>query len=90
MSERDMRQEIMSLRSRYREEAAIVGRIWSMYGDPTYEQLKGLSIYDLITQTFKQADCRHENADIKGFSDEFGMQEVSTYHCPDCNHSWSD
>ena len=31
-------------------ESAIVSRIWTQLGSPTYEQLKGRSIYDLIDE----------------------------------------
>lgn len=37
-----------SLEARLAEEIAIVDRIWDIYGRPTYEQLAGRSIYDLI------------------------------------------
>ena len=33
----------------FREEKNIVNRIWALFGPPSYEELNGKSIYDLIT-----------------------------------------
>ena len=35
---------------RVSEETAIVNRIWSMFGNPSFDSLKGRSIYDLIAE----------------------------------------
>lgn len=40
--------EIDRLRAALDEQTAIVARIWVLLGSPTYEQLAGRSIYDLI------------------------------------------
>lgn len=42
------RAEIERLRAELAEEKAIVTRIWELLGNPSYEELKGRSIYDLI------------------------------------------
>src|SRR5229473_4803677 len=49
----DAASEIAALRSRLAEETAIVDRIWDMLGRPSYEELKGRSIYDLIAAPHK-------------------------------------
>ena len=36
--------------AKFREEEKIVSRIWEILGNPTYEQLAGRSIYDLIAR----------------------------------------
>lgn len=38
------------LERRLRDETAIVDRIWDMFGRPSYEELAGRSIYDLIAE----------------------------------------
>lgn len=35
-------------RRKYEEERAIVDRIWKILGNPSYEELNGRSIYELI------------------------------------------
>lgn len=42
---------------RYREEYKIVARIWKQLGSPTYEQLAGRSIYDLIEELKSRASA---------------------------------
>lgn len=40
--------EVAELRRRYDEEVAIVNRIWAIFGTPSYEELQGKTIYDLV------------------------------------------
>ncbi len=50
-NERDAaRAALAAERERFEEEHAIVDRIWKQLGFPTYEQLNGRSIYDLIDE----------------------------------------
>lgn len=50
------------------EEKAIVDRIWDMLGRPSYEELAGRSIYDLIRAKDEHADVL--NAAIRKLQDE--------------------
>lgn len=43
-----LREQVESLTRERDDQAAIVARIWKMLGSPTYEELAGRSIYDLI------------------------------------------
>lgn len=45
------------LERRLREETAIVDRIWDLFGRPSYESLKGKSIYDLIQELQQRAEA---------------------------------
>lgn len=47
------------------EERAIVSRIWNLLGSPTYEELKGRSIYDLIREL--QSALSEREATIAGY-----------------------
>jgi hypothetical protein len=47
--------EIARLRSALTEEVAIVNRIWAQLGSPTFDDLKGRSIYDLIDELKQKA-----------------------------------
>jgi hypothetical protein len=38
-------------------EASIINRIWKQLGNPTYEELKGRSIYDLIDEIKAERDA---------------------------------
>jgi hypothetical protein len=49
------RAEYEALRAALAEERAIVDRIWRQLGSPTYEQLAGRSIYDLIDELKQRA-----------------------------------
>lgn len=40
--------EIAAQQERYNEEVAIVNRIWAIFGTPSYEELQGKMIYDLV------------------------------------------
>lgn len=42
--------EIASLREKLAKETGIVARIWGQLGSPSYEELKGRSIHDLIDE----------------------------------------
>lgn len=44
-------------------ERAIVSRIWTQLGSPTYEQLKGRSIYDLIDELKAELAAEREKCD---------------------------
>lgn len=46
---------ILQLEADLREERAIVDRIWNMFGRPSYEELNGRTIYDLIADVQKRA-----------------------------------
>jgi len=43
-------------KERYEEERAIVDKIWAILGNPTYKELKGKSIYELIEDLKFQND----------------------------------
>lgn len=45
-----LQKEIERLTAELKEERAIVDRIWALFGTPSYEELKGRSIYDLISE----------------------------------------
>jgi hypothetical protein len=48
------------------EEKAIVDRIWKLFGPPTYEELKGRSIYELIQGVQKEkAELERKLADAR-------------------------
>jgi hypothetical protein len=44
----DLLSRLQSAEQERDEQAAIVSRIWAMFGNPSYEELAGRSIYDLI------------------------------------------
>ena len=48
MSEAEKDAEISSLKNLYEEEKQIVARIWKFLGSPSFEELKGRTLYDLI------------------------------------------
>jgi len=43
-------EQIENLEFNFKEEQKIVDRIWQILGSPSYESLKGRSIFDLITE----------------------------------------
>ena len=45
----DLRKRIVELQQALIEETKIVDRIWDLFGRPTYKELAGRSIYDLIS-----------------------------------------
>jgi hypothetical protein len=51
--------EVDMWKRKYEEERAIVDRIWKILGNPTYEQLGGKSIYELV----EELKARAENAE---------------------------
>ena len=53
------------------DERAIVSRIWTQLGSPTYEQLKGRSIYDLISEL--KAELAAERARLDWLESPAGM-----------------
>lgn len=55
---------IEQLRTDLEEERAIVNRIWDMFGRPSYESLKGRSIYDLIAEAIEQQSRAASAADL--------------------------
>jgi hypothetical protein len=55
--------EVSSLRSQLKEETAIVDRILDIFGRPSYEELKGRSIYDLILELKAQLASRDSAED---------------------------
>ena len=62
--------DYFELRRELADERAIVDRIWMLLGNPSYEELKGLSIYDLITTLQTQlAAAESENAVLKADSE---------------------
>jgi hypothetical protein len=48
MSEAEKDAEISSLKNLYEEEKQIVARIWEFLGSPSFEELKGRTLYDII------------------------------------------
>ena len=40
------------------EETAIVNRVWSLFGNPEYKELKGRSLYDLIAAALAAKEPR--------------------------------
>ena len=42
--------EISSLKNLYEEEKQIVTKIWEFLGSPSFEELKGRTLYDLISE----------------------------------------
>jgi hypothetical protein len=46
--------EISSLKNLYEEEKQIVTRIWEFLGSPSFEELKGRTLYDLINEKEKE------------------------------------
>ena len=50
MSEAEKDAEISSLKNLYEEEKQIVARIWEFLGSPSFEELKGRTLYDLIRE----------------------------------------
>jgi len=61
-----LKKEIAALKVELADEKAIVDRIWAIFGTPSYEELKGRSIYDMITNLQIQlAVAEEENAALK-------------------------
>lgn len=58
-------QEIKALRHALAEETAIVDRIWDLFGRPSYAELKGRTIYDLITEVQGHARKLETELDIE-------------------------
>lgn len=56
----DLATENAALQERYDEEVAIVNRIWAMFGMPSYEELEGRTIYDLVQAAQNQATVMHD------------------------------
>ena len=50
MNEAEKDAEISSLKNLYEEEKQIVTRIWEFLGSPSFEELKGRTLYDLINE----------------------------------------
>ena len=69
---------IARLTARLAEETAIVDRIWDIYGRPTYAQLAGRSIYDLIS-----AD-KARLAEFDGFPNLTAMREAMVGAADEC------
>lgn len=55
-----LRAELAALQERYDEEVAIVNRIWAIFGTPSYEELEGRTIYDLVQAAQNQATVMHD------------------------------
>ena len=49
-----LERELSALNARLAEETAIVDRIWDQLGSPSYEELKGRSIHDLIDEALSR------------------------------------
>lgn len=63
MNNRDLlklEEEVDWLITAYKEEKAIVTRIWEILGNPSYEELNGRSIYDLISEIQKEAKMAND------------------------------
>lgn len=85
-----LKRERDEARRLFDEEKAIVERIWKMLGSPTYEQLKGRSIYDLIQEKindFAQARLMLEDVLVEldgyidGAPDASGKSKISNSLC---------
>jgi len=59
----DLRKRIVELQQALIEETKIVDRIWDLFGRPTYKELAGRSIYDLISSL--QAELAEERARLE-------------------------
>jgi hypothetical protein len=68
--------EIERLDDAYRAEYAIVDRIWGMFGRPSYEQLAGRSIYDLIQSALDRA----EKAEARVSELEQALEDLGEAH----------
>jgi hypothetical protein len=55
--------EIERLTADLKREEAIVDRIWAIFGSPSYEELKGRSIYDLINNVVSERDLYKQRAE---------------------------
>jgi DNA repair exonuclease SbcCD ATPase subunit len=76
----DGKDEIARFKADLRQETEIVDRIWAIFGTPTYEELKGRSIYDLVSQakadaeSNRRAHARYEHVrrlNVRQFADLF-------------------
>lgn len=47
----------------YDQEFAIVARIWTLYGNPSYDDLKGRSIFDLVKESIDRAQSAESRLD---------------------------
>lgn len=56
----DAMQRLAALREQLAEEVAIVNRIWAIFGTPTYEELQGKTIYDLVQSAQNQSVVMHD------------------------------
>ncbi len=72
-----------ALRAELDEERAIVDRIWSQFGTPSYESLKGRTIYDLIEEVKAERDA------LRAVLREIVHEYDQTYDCDgDTTGSW--
>lgn len=46
-------------------EAAIVNRIWHIFQSPTYQQLRGASLYDLVEEALSMAVSAYRKEDME-------------------------
>lgn len=69
-----LRAERDEARDSLSEEVRIVNRIWEMYGSPSYEELAGRSIYDLISEERQaaQLSIRELEEGLKPFARHAG------------------
>lgn len=68
------------------EECAIVSRIWTILRNPSYESLKGRSIYDIVETLqaeHQQALARAQQAEAVRDALREALEEM-VLHCPKC------
>ena len=61
------------------EEIKIVDRIWGIFGRPSYESLRGRSIYDLIEEQINLARAAEERASALAAALKLLVDDVADY-----------
>lgn len=76
----------ISLRAAHDAKREIVGRIWKQLGSPTYEELKGRSIYDLIDEIKDERDAAIKERDEARAERDAAIQRAE--HAEASARSW--
>ena len=84
--QRPLRDEIERLRAERDAEREIVDRIWKQLGSPTYEELKGRSIYDLIDEIKDERDAAIKERDEARAERDAAIQRAE--HAEASARSW--
>lgn len=71
--------EIDHLRSLNKDAHAIIDRIWAIFGQPTYEELAGRSIYDLIRELKERDEAAPAALDAAYQAGAEAMQRLTVY-----------